>query len=343
MDRRLRLFVLAAVAAGAVLLLWRVRSLLVPFVLAAILAYLLNPLVRILEKREVPRASAILVVYAAFAVAATLAVVIVGPLLTAELNAILQTLPRQTERLEAFTFDMLGDLRRLPFPDLVEEAIQAAASRVEQALGMAADRLLDWLPGVFTAVLYAVLAPVLAYFLLRDWPLLQVRLLQWFPLEWQEDILTLVRRVNQVLSGFLRGQLLISLIIGFTLAAAFALLNVRYALLVGLIAGAFDIIPYFGPLIGSIPAMVLALMQSPATAVWAALVLFGVNQLEGILLSPKVVGEYVGLHPVTVIFAVLAGAELFGVLGMLLGVPVAAVIKVVGQFAVDRWSTVPAE
>lgn len=341
MSHRLRLVFLVAVAAGASLFLWRVRSLLVPFVLAAVLAYLLNPLVRLLERRDLSRSAAILLLYAAGGVLVTLAVLALMPVLLAELDAIVQSLPEQRERLESFTLDMVNDLRRLPFPDFVNRLVETAVVRVEQQLGQVANTVLERLPGAFTALFYVVLSPVLAYFILRDWHSIQRRIVEWFPSAWQEDILHLAKQINGVLAGFIRGQLLISLIIGLVIAAGLSLLGVRYALIVGLIAGAFDVIPYFGPIVGAIPAIVLALLTSPATAFWAVVLLVAVNQLEGVLLAPKVVGEYVGLHPVTVIFAVLAGAELLGILGMLLAVPAAAIIKVFAQFTADRMSSTP--
>lgn len=341
LSHRLRLVLLLTAAAGTSLFLWRVRFLLVPFFLAAVLAYLLNPLVRILERREVPRNGAILLIYAAGIVLATIVGLALVPVLAAELGAIVDALPEQRERLESFTLDMVSDLRRLPFPDFVDQIVDTAVARVEQQLGQVANRILESLPGAFTALFYVILSPVLAYFILRDWSSLQRRIIEWFPPSWQEDILLLAKQMNGVLAGFIRGQLMISLIIGLIIAAGLSLLGVRYALVVGLIAGAFDIIPYFGPVVGSVPAVMLAIMSSPTTAIWAILLLVAVNQLEGVLLAPKVVGEYVGLHPVTVIFAVLAGAELLGILGMLLAVPVAAIIKVLAHFAADRMSTTP--
>lgn len=336
MDRRVRLFLLVGAALVGVAFLWRLRTLLLPFVLAAIWAYLMHPLVNRLEQREVPRAVAIILIYVTVGVVLTLLGYAIIPTLAREVDTILQALPRQTERLEGLGLDIWRDLRSMPIPDILDNARQTLISQVERALERVAARLGDLMLGAVTGMFHLILSPFLAYFLLRDWPSLSKSLLQWFPVRAQSDVRTLFQQINRVLSGFVRGQLIISLIIAAVTAGALALLGVPYAIVVGLIVGAFDVIPYFGPIIGAVPAVVLALTQSPSTVLWVVVLLVAVNQLEGVLLSPKVVGDRVGVHPVTVIFAVLAGAELGGILGMLLAVPVAAILKVTLRFTADR-------
>jgi len=152
----------------------------------------------------------------------------------------------------------------------------------------------------------------------------------------RKDVLDLGRKVNHVVSGFLRGQLIVSCIVGILVASCLSLLGVKYAIIVGIFAGLADIIPYFGPLISAVPAVALALTVSPWTALWVVILLIAIQQFEGSVLSPKIVGDRVGLHPLTVIFAVLAGGELMGILGMLMAVPVAATVKVVAAHVGDR-------
>jgi len=148
--------------------------------------------------------------------------------------------------------------------------------------------------------------------------------------------LELCSRVNKVVGRFVRGQLIVSVVVGGLVALGLSLLGVRYALFLGVLAGLFDIIPYFGPVLGAIPALVLAFLRDPLTALWTLLMFVAVQQLEGSVLSPKIVGEQVGLHPLTVIFSVLAGGELLGVTGMLLAVPAAATVKVTAGFIGEK-------
>jgi predicted PurR-regulated permease PerM len=153
-----------------------------------------------------------------------------------------------------------------------------------------------------------VLAPFLAYYLLRDWEIIRRSALSLIPINSHAEALSLFGRLHRLGSGFIRGQLIVSGFVALLITFGLATLGVKYALLIGLLGGIFDIIPYFGPLIGGAPAVLLGLTRSPATAVWAALWIFLVHQIEGTILQPRIMGEHVGLHPLTVIFAILAGS-----------------------------------
>lgn len=331
MNRRVRVASLVMVCIIGVWFLWRVRKVFTPLLLAVIMAYLLLPTVELLERRRVPRGLAILIIYAFAASVGGALLSLLIPYLAEEINALVTAFPQQTQRLEGLTLDLLDTLRDSSLPAAVREAVESVATQIERSLAAMLSRLLGGVVSVFTSVFYLILAPVLAFFLMRDWPIMKRSVLGWFPPEHHTRLLLFGRRVDDVLSGFVRGQLIISFIIGLIIAGGLALLGVRYALVVGLIAGAFNVVPYFGPVIGGVPAVVLALIESPTTALWTVALFFGVNQLESAVLSPKVVGDLVGLHPVTVIFAILAGAELWGLLGMLLAVPLTAVLKVSGE------------
>lgn len=337
MTRRVRIAVLLLSCLATVWLLWRVRRVLTPLLLAALLSYLLLPAVQLLERRKVPRGPAILILYAGLGCAAAALLWLVLPYLAAEIEALATAFPEQTARLEDLTLDILKRLERTSLPAAVREAAADLTLRAEQTLAAALSRVAGGILGLFTGVFYLLLAPVLAYFIMRDWPALRQSVLMLFPPRHHGHLVTLGRRIDEVLSGYIRGQLIVSSVIGLLIAAGLAVLGVRYALVLGLIAGAFNVVPYFGPLMGAVPAVMLALLESPATALWTVALFFGVNQLESAVLSPKVVGDMVGLHPITVILAVLAGAELSGLFGMLLAVPFAAVLKVGGQVLAERW------
>lgn len=336
MTRRLRLLLLAAAAGTVLIFLYLVRDVLTPFVLAAALAYLANPLVTAFERREIPRSLAIILVYAIFILVAGFTVYGLIPAWARELNGVLLNLPQMARQLERSTINWLNNLVRLPGSELLKKLASVAVYRGELLLESISSRALDTLLGFLPRALNLILAPFLAFYLLRDLDIIRANLLSIIPSEQRADVQDILREVNRVLSGFLRGQIIVSAFVGGFIALALLILEINYALLIGAFAGLFDIIPYFGPIIGGIPAVALALLKSPTTALWVLLVIVLAHQVEGMVLQPRIVGGHVGLHPLTVIFAILAGGKLLGIWGMLAAVPLAATIKVLGTFAMDK-------
>ncbi|MEW6230265.1 MAG: AI-2E family transporter, partial [Bacillota bacterium] len=155
-----------------------------------------------------------------------------------------------------------------------------------------------------------------------------VWLLSWIPGRWRSEVVGLLIEMDHALGSFIRGQLLVSGIVGVLISLGLSIIGVDFALVIGLLAGIFDIIPYFGPVIGAVPAIALALLKSPVLVIYVVVLFVVVNQIESAIVGPNILGEQIGLHPVAVIFAILAGGHLFGVTGVLLAVPVAAIIKV---------------
>lgn len=319
-----------------VLLLYLVRDVLAPFALAAVFAYLVNPLVNAFEARQMPRSVAILLVYAIFAVGAGLMVYWIVPTWIKELHSVLGILPQAAANLERMATRWLEYLARLPGNELLRGLAMDAVQRGELWLSEFAANILNTLLSLLPKAFTLVLTPFLAFYILRDLAQIRRAALSVVPEAHRDELLRWLRDIHRAIGGFLRGQLIVSVFVGAMVAIGLLLLRVEYALLIGAFAGLFDIIPYFGPIIGGVPAVALGLLKSPGTAVWVVVVIVVANQVEGAVLQPRIMGNHVGLHPLTVIFAVLAGGELLGIWGMLLAVPVAAVIKVTGTFLLDR-------
>jgi predicted PurR-regulated permease PerM len=336
MARRLRLYLLIAAAGTIVFFLFLVRDILTPFLLAAALAYLANPLVNAFERREIPRSLAIILVYTVFVVAAVLTIYGLIPAWTRELNAVLLNLPLMAQQIERSTLNWVNNLVRLPGSELLKEVITVSIHRGEMILENLSARVLDSLLGLFPRAFNLILAPFLAYYLLRDQELIRTTLLSLVPHDKRHDVQDVLREVNRVIAGFLRGQIIVSIFVGSFIGLALLLLRVDYALLIGAFAGLLDIIPYFGPIIGAIPAVALALLKSPVTALWVIVAFVVANQIESMVLQPRIVGGHVGLHPLTVIFAILAGGKLLGIWGMLVAVPLTAAIKVLANYGLDK-------
>lgn len=315
-------------AAAAIALLAMVWGAVVPFLMAGAIAYLLYPPVRYLESRSVPRPVAILILYAGTAVLLWAVARLALPKLIGEVHDLLQHLPRQTERLEHMTRRTLEDVRRVELP-AAKDVLEALLRRVEAILEAFTSRLAAAVVGFAGGMVNVLLAPVLAYFILRDWEHIRDTTVGLLPSPLQRHCLALGTRVNRVLHGFIRGQLLVSALVGATAAAGLAFLNVPHGLLLGAFAGLADIIPYFGPVIGTAPAVAVALLDSPRKALYTLLLFAGIQQVESSILSPRIVGQSVGLHPLWVIGAVLVGAQLAGAVGMIAAVPVAAALNVI--------------
>lgn len=322
-----------AATAAALVVAWRLRAVLTPFALALVLAYLLEPLVSLLERRQVPRAVAILTVYLALGLAAGVVWARVVPSAARELEQLARSLPEQTRRWNAAVQATLSRLRIDGVPEVARRAAQALAVRAEQAVEAVAARLGNLVVATLSQALNLVLTPVLAYYILKDRERLARALLELVPAARRPAVVALALEVDRTLAGVIRGQLLVSMTVGAAVAAGLALLQVPYAVVLGLLTGLLDIVPYFGPVAAGVPILALSLARSPSTALWALVLLVAANQLEGALLQPRVMSRTAGLHPLVVIGAVLTGAEVAGVVGMLLAVPAASVARDVLRFS----------
>jgi predicted PurR-regulated permease PerM len=226
--------------------------------------------------------------------------------------------------------------------------------KLKSVLGGSADKILTWatevLGGIisggvafFNFVALMVITPVVAFYLLRDWDRMVAKADDWLPRRHQETIRRLAREVDETLAGFLRGQGMVCLSLATFYAIGLTLAGLDFGLVVGLIAGFLSFIPYVGSLVGLVLSVGLALAQFDSwISVGVVAVVFFVGQaLEGNVLTPKLVGEKVGLHPVWVMFALLAGGALFGFVGVLLAVPVAAIVGVGVRFALSQYRLSP--
>ncbi|MGN6113810.1 MAG: AI-2E family transporter [Luteimonas sp.] len=333
---------LVALAAGW--LLWLLSPILAPFVCAALLGWLGDPLVDRMQARGVPRNGAVVIVFAAMTAIALLALLLLLPLLQRQLATLFASLPHYREWLVATALPWLEAKTGLELVGWLDPSrlFALARSHWEQAGGAAAT-LLGYLSRSGFALLgwvaNLVLLPVLTFFFLRDWDVFLERAAALVPRDHATVVGRLARESGEVLGGFLRGQLLVMLILGVLYAVGLLAVGLDLGLLVGLLAGLLTFVPYLGPTTVVVLGGIAALAQFGD---WQHLVgvgaVFAVGQVvESYWLTPKLVGDRIGLHPVAVIFAVLAGGTLFGFLGMLLALPVAAVANVLLRYAHERY------
>jgi len=333
----LQWFAIAAVLAWLVYLL---SPILTPFVAAAILAYICDPLVDRLCAWKLPRVLATLLVMVALLGAFTLLVLITLPLLQKEIDLFMTRLP---ELLDAARIKLLPYLQQHFGITLNWDnaTLKNLFMSHWQGAGGAAAKVLPWLSGGGTALLAMLinvaLIPVALFYLLRDWPLLLARVEQVIPRSRHAKVSVIASEVDRVLAEFLRGQMATMLLMSVFYALALWLTGLEFALPIGVVSGMLVFVPYLGMITGLVLATLAAFTQldqfTGVLAVWAV---FGIGQLlEGMLVTPWLVGNRIGLHPLAVIFALLAFGQLFGFFGILLALPISATLLVVLRHAKD--------
>lgn len=279
---------------------------------------------------------AILVVYLFFSAFTGVILWTVLPRLVTELETIVRKLPDQARHLEEMGQGTIDSLNRIDLPTTIRDGLNILMERIEIALENLAGKFTVVLMGAFANIVSLIISPILAFYFLRDHKSMRERTLQYVPAKYRGDVQNIMREINIALNGFFRGQLLVCLFVGIFIYAGLFFLKIPYALFIGLLAGLFDIIPYFGPVLGFLPAAAFALMKSPLTVLWVFLIFVAANQIENGIISPKIIGDRVGLHPLIVIFAVFVGGDLMGIVGMLLAIPVAATIRVILEYFLLR-------
>jgi len=332
--------------AGFILILWLLREILLPFVAGMAVAYLLDPLVDRVEDTRAPRWLATTIVLATFAIAVLLSVGLIFPLLQAQILQMVHSLPGWIAWAKAEVLPMLEELVRRLSPEDVERLRTAAGDYAGTVMGWTAGLLKGVLTGgvaLVDVISVILITPIVAFYLLRDWDRLVTAIDGWLPRQHAETVREQVREVDRTLAGFVRGQASVCMALGIFYALALSFAGLNFGLVVGLIAGLLSFIPYVGSLVGFGASVGIAVFQFDEPwriGLVAGIFIFG-QAIEGNVLTPRLVGGRVGLHPVWIIFALMAAGSLFGFVGVLLAVPVAAVIGVLVRFALRQYLSSP--
>jgi predicted PurR-regulated permease PerM len=328
-----------------ILALWVLREILLPFVAGMALAYLLDPLANRLERMGVNRLVASLVIIGAFVLVFVALILVFVPLLTGQIGAFIEKLPGYVQRLQALAMDPNREWLRKIVGDGVADA-QIGDIVKQGASWMAAFLKSLWSGGQALISIFSlvVVTPVVAFYLLYDWDRMVATVDGWIPLHHRETVHALAREMDDAIAGFVRGQTAVCLILGSFYAVALTLTGLNFGLLIGLVSGVITFVPYVGSMTGLVVATGVAVAQfwPEYTPILTVLGIFFVGQfLEGYVLSPKLVGESIGLHPVWLMFALFAFGYLFGFVGLLIAVPLAAVIGVLARFGLRRYLASP--
>lgn len=325
-----------------VLMIILFKAVLLPFVLGIAVAYLLNPVVNALGKYGLSRAPAAMLILGTFLVVILIFVGTVSPIVYRELVQLAQDLPQYIEKfwnlmtpVTALIEQYIGGANG----DTLQNLLKQNSSSAVTAANFIVTKIAQGGQAILDVLSVALFMPVVAYFMMKEWP----SILEWvrglMPRHSEGTIMDLLRKIDQKLSGFVRGQISVSVILGIGYAVALSIAGLKYGFLIGFGSGVLSIIPMVGSAVGLIAGVAVAWFQTGDwTFVGIVVGIFALGQfIEGNFLTPKLVGDSVGLHPLWIFFALLAGGSLLGLLGMFLAVPVAAVVGVLVSFTIQKY------
>ncbi len=322
-------------------LLYLLAPVLTPFVAAALLAYIGDPLADRLQRIRFPRTIAVVTVFLLTFLFLALLVLLVVPMIRTQVSALMQALPGIVAQAEQVWLPWASDFLGItPDADVGLAAFLSRYSDMAGTWGAKAFLSLTKSGGaVFAAVLSLFLIPILTFYLLRDWDFILKRIGALVPSSNRETVFKLARDTDEVLGAFLRGQLLVMLALSIIYSVGLTVIGLKYAIAIGVVAGLVSFVPYLGFVFGiGLASLTVAMEPNPLLMFAGVVVTFTVAQLiEGSFLTPKLVGDRIGLHPVFVIFSIAAGGQLFGFFGILLALPAAAVLSVLVRFAYTKY------
>jgi len=322
-------------------LMYLLAPVLTPFVAAALLAYIGDPLADRLQRLKLPRTLAVVAVFVLTFLLLGLLVLLVGPLIRTQVGALLNALPEIVRQVEQVWLPNIAEMLDLEMGDDV--GLGAFVARYGDMAGTWGTKVLVSVTqsggAVAAAVLSLFLVPILTFYLLRDWDSILAHLGALIPSEQRDTVVGLARETDDMLGAFLRGQLLVMLALAIIYSLGLGLVGLKFAVAIGVVSGLVSFVPYLGFVFGILLASITVVLEpDPLWRLVGVVATFSIAQaLEGSLLTPKLVGDRIGLHPVLIIFAVAAGGQLFGFFGILLALPAAAVLSVIVRFAYGRY------
>ncbi|PTM60049.1 AI-2E family transporter [Desmospora activa] len=307
------------------------QTLFFPFLVAGVLYYLFRPVVNLLHRKKVPKAVSILVIYLLFIGLITLLVLLVGPTLQEQINKLIDNLPALI--LEAT--DQLVALESHPWVQgyLEHYSLEELSNQVTQYVTNEITALITNIAGFVGAIASVVIAfltvPFILFYMLKEGEKAPKKLILFLPASQRAEGRKILSDMDTALSSYIQGQIIVSVCVGVLIYIGYLIIGLDYALLLAFVALFTNFIPFLGPIIGTIPAIIVAFIDSPLMALWAILITLIAQQIESNLISPQVMGRRLAIHPLTIISILLVAGSLVGFLGLLLAVPTYAVLKVV--------------
>ncbi len=328
-------FIIVIIQSGS--LIYEILS---PFIFAIILAYVLNPLVTYIEKKGIKRLWAIFIIY--FAIGLTILVfsVTLFPKLISEIKKLLNDLPQIGSSSYNYMYSRYvkynNNIQNLPSEfNVIKKALQVSVNKIENIITQIISNITNFLLSIFSRIVNIVLIPILAFYFLKDVDKFKNILISIIPKFCRKEVINIAKDIDEVLSGFIRDQLIVAGLVGILTTISLLILRVEFAVIVGMIAGLTDIIPYFGPVVGIVPALIFASLGGINKVLWVIFIFIIIQQIESGIISPRVMGQNIGIHPIVVILSLIIAGKFFGIFGLLIAVPVVGIIKVIGKHFIN--------
>jgi predicted PurR-regulated permease PerM len=317
----------------------KIFRILSPFFIAIIIAYIIYPLVTVFERKGFKRSVAIIVIYIFITLFLIFFSIYVMPHVLSNAKELFNTLPDITNKYQQLFNSCISKIKTSKWPpeikSLVFNEIDHGTAFVQNYAAQTMKKSLDIIKSSLVILFDIVLSMIIAYYYLKDIEGFKRAALMLAPKRMRNDLISMGRELNSIVTHFIQGQLLTAVIVGILETLGLIIVKVKYPFILGVLGGIANMIPYFGPILGAIPAVAVALLESPTKALFAAVAFIIVQQIDNAFISPKIIEGKLGLHPVTTIIAVLIGGEFFGIIGMLLGVPITAMLKVILKRIID--------
>jgi len=318
----------------------KIITIITPFVIGIIIAYLLNPLIVKLEKRKVSRGLAISLIGILFLIITALFLNMLIPILYSNITDLISNIPKYAIHYNNLVSWIQSQVNYSMLPQQVKDII---ASQVKGNINYLQSFLLSMLKNslgaissIFSFFLNFMFGIFIAFYFLKDINLFKMQISGLIPRKWRGTVSATTAEINVVISNYIQGQLTVLAIVAVLETIGLTIVGVKYSLVLGIIGGLANIIPYFGPFIGAVPAVAIAILDSPMKALFAVLVFVIVQQIDNSYISPKIMSQSMGLHPLTIIFVILLFGTFFGLVGMIVAVPLTAILKVIGKKILEK-------
>lgn len=303
-----------------------------PVLLSGLLFYVLSPLVNYLVRCNIPRSMAILLVFLVLGILVTFIFLAVGPVLSQQAKDLIARLPMFIQMFQQVVIDIQTHPLFDRLVDTQSYSPESIASRFSQYFGAIAtavgNNLLNFTVFVTNVVLTLFLVPFIVFYMLKEGDRFPKKITQCFPKPYEKDLEKVLMDMNQVLGSYIKGQMAVSFFVGTLLYLGFLFVGLDYALLLAFIALITNIVPFVGPIIGTIPAMFIALLESPLMAFYTLILIFVVQQIESLFISPRIMGSQLSIHPITIIFLTLFAGKLGGIVGIIIAIPLFGLLRV---------------
>ncbi len=317
-----------------------IPNILFTIIISLIFSYLLNPIVNYMERHNISRGLGIILLYIViFGIFIAISISFI-PRLGRELKEVLVVLPVYFNRIADFVKDLYYRYYNLesiaPIIENIEGIIFDNINQLQELVLSNMSKLFTSVGNLLNRTISLVLIPILTFYFLKDKDKLIKRTFLLIPKDKRLEVKELLIEIDKSLSQFVRGRLILAIYVGVATTLVLLLLDINFAIVIGLLTGIADIIPYFGPFLGFVPAVIFAFLDSVTKGIWVAVIFVLIQWIENNVLGPKIIGDTTGLHPTTVLLSLIIAGNMFGVLGMIFVIPVVSILKILFGFFVDK-------